>query len=235
MSYLLLSLAAAALPALLLIAHFVKLDRARPEPVGLIGKSVLYGFLAVLPAAALELGAERLVPAPAGFAGILFESFCVAALIEEGVKLYFLRRYLYRRAEFDEVADGIVYAICVSLGFAFVENFLYGYRDLRVLFVRAFTAVPGHAVFSGVMGYYLGLSKLEPGRGRAWIAGLAWAILLHGLYDLLLMTESLASLLVLPLLAAGWAALARLFRAARAADEARVASMSYQRQEPPIL
>ncbi|HOX33471.1 MAG TPA: PrsW family glutamic-type intramembrane protease, partial [Spirochaetales bacterium] len=123
MSYLLLSLAAAALPALLLIAHFVKLDRARPEPVGLIGKSVLYGFLAVLPAAALELGAERLVPAPSGFAGILFESFCVAALIEEGVKLYFLRRYLYRRAEFDEVADGIVYAICVSLGFAFVENF----------------------------------------------------------------------------------------------------------------
>lgn len=235
MSYLLLSLAAAALPALLLIAHFVKLDRARPEPVGLIGKSVLYGFLAVLPAAALELGAERLVPAPAGFAGILFESFCVAALIEEGVKLYFLRRYLYRRAEFDEVADGIVYAICVSLGFAFVENFMYGYRDLRVLFVRAFTAVPGHAVFSGVMGYYLGLSKLEPGRGRAWAAGLAWAILLHGLYDLLLMTESLASLLVLPLLAAGWAALARLFRAARAADEARFASMSYQRQEPPIL
>jgi RsiW-degrading membrane proteinase PrsW (M82 family) len=123
----------------------------------------------------------------------------------------------------------------VSLGFAFVENFLYGYRDMRVLLVRAFTAVPGHAVFSGIMGYYLGLSKLEPGRRGAWVAGLAWAILLHGLYDFFLLAGGLVPLLVLPLLAGGWAVLVRLFRAARSVDEREAARASYQRPEPPIL
>lgn len=229
MSYLLLSLAAAALPAVLILAHFIKLDRARPEPIGLIGKSVLYGFLAVLPAALIELAADRFLPAPPGLAGVAFEAFAVAALVEEGTKLFFVKRYIYKRAEFDEVADGIVYAICVSLGFAFVENFIYGFRDLRILFVRAFTAVPGHAVFSGIMGYYVGLSKLDPRHPRAWIAGLAWAILIHGLYDFVLMTESVAAILVIPILLLGWKALARLFKAARAADDRGAIWASYQR------
>jgi RsiW-degrading membrane proteinase PrsW (M82 family) len=235
MSYLLLALGVAALPAALILAYFIRLDRARPEPVGLIGRSVLYGFIAVMPSAAIELAAEGLARPRPGLAGVAFESFVVAALVEEGTKLFFVKRYIYRKAAFDERADGMIYAICVSLGFAFVENFLYGYRDLAVLFVRAFTAVPGHAVFSGVMGYYVGISKLEPGRKRAWVAGLAWAILLHGLYDFFLMTESVAAILVLPLLIIGWIALARLFKAARAADERDAASASYQSAEPPIL
>jgi len=235
MPSLLLSLGAAALPAAVLLAYFYRLDRKRPEPVGLIGRSVLYGFIAVVPAAAIELGVERLAPAPGGALGFLFESFVVAALVEEGTKLFFVKRYIFKRAEFDERADGIVYAICVCLGFAFVENFLYGYRDMSVLLVRAFTAVPGHAVFSGIMGYYVGISKLEAGRRRAWVIGLAWAILLHGLYDLFLLSGGLAAFLVLPLLATGWAALRRLFRAAQAADDRDAGRASFQDPKPPIL
>lgn len=232
MSSLLLSLGLAALPAAFLIGYFVRLDRKRPEPVGLIGKSVLFGFLAVLPAAGIELLIGRFAPSPGGILGPLFEAFAVAALVEEGTKLFFVKRYLYRRHEFDEVADGIVYAICVSLGFAFVENFLYGYDDPAVLLVRAFTAVPGHAIFSGVMGYHVGLSKLDPRRPRAWARGLAWAILLHGLYDFFLLSGWPAGLLVLPLLALGWIGLRRLFRAALAFDDALASS---RRPEPPIL
>lgn len=235
MSSLLVSLGVAALPAAIILVYFYRLDRQRPEPVGLLGRSVLYGFIAVAPAAAIELGLNRLVPAPAGLPGIIFDSFIAAALVEESAKLFFVKRYIYRRPEFDERVDGIVYAICVSLGFAFVENFLYGYKDMRVLLVRAFTAVPGHAVFSGIMGYYVGISKLEEGRRGAWRSGLAWAILLHGLYDLLIMLGGLASILVIPLLVGGWAALVRLFRSAQAADEREIPKTSYQGPDAPIL
>jgi protease PrsW len=234
MSSLAFSVALAALPALAILWYFRRLDRARPEPIGLIGRSLLYGFLAVLPAAALELGIGFLAPARSTLGSRLFYAFAVAGLVEESVKLYFIRRYIFRRREFDERADGIVYAICVSMGFAFVENLMYGYRDAGLLFARAFSAVPGHALFSGIMGYYIGLSKIEPGRKGAWVLGLLWAILLHGSYDFFLFSG--LSLVILPLLAGGWIVLLRLFRKALRADSAdRAADRSYQRPDAPIL
>jgi RsiW-degrading membrane proteinase PrsW (M82 family) len=225
-----LSIILAAIPALAILWYFRRLDRARPEPLGLIARSVLYGFLAVLPAAAIEMGIGFIYPERSTTPSMLFYSFAVAGLVEESVKLYFIRRYIIRRREFDERADGIVYAICVSMGFAFVENLLYGYRDAGILFLRAFSAVPGHALFSGVMGYYIGISKIEPGRKGAWARGLAWAVILHGLYDFFLLSGQ--GLAVIPLLVAGWAILVRLFRKASRAD---AADRSYQSPDAPIL
>jgi RsiW-degrading membrane proteinase PrsW (M82 family) len=157
----------------------------------------------------------------------------MAGLVEESVKLYFIKRYIFRRPEFDERADGIVYAICVSMGFAFVENFIYGYRDASVLFARAFSAVPGHALFSGIMGYYIGLSKIEAGKEAAWFRGLVWAVLFHGLYDFFLFSG--LSLAVIPLLVTGWAVLVRLFRKAARADAVDREDRSYQSPYAPIV
>ncbi|MGA2545900.1 MAG: PrsW family glutamic-type intramembrane protease [Rectinemataceae bacterium] len=218
MSSLSLSLFLAGLPAFIILLYIRHLDRARPEPIGLIGRSVLYGFLAVMPAAAIEFGIGLVAPERSTVSSHLFYAFAVAGLIEESVKLYFIRRYLFRRREFDERADGIVYAICVSMGFAFVENLLYGYRDTGVLLVRAISAVPGHALFSGIMGYYIGLSKIEADRRGAWIRGLVWAVVLHGLYDFLLFSG--LGLVVIPLLVAGSLVLVRLFRKSARADAA---------------
>jgi RsiW-degrading membrane proteinase PrsW (M82 family) len=91
------------------------------------------------------------------------------------------------------------------------------------------------------MGYWLGVAKLEPGRRGATWRGLAWAIALHGVYDALIMSGTLAALLVLPLLLVGGAGLRRLFARAAAADAADAArggaeaSLSYQDALPPIL
>ena len=233
MTSLLMSLFFAALPALFILLYFRRLDRARPEPIGLISRSVLYGFLAVLPAAAIELAVGFVAPERSTLGSRLFYAFAVAGLVEETVKLYFIRRYILRRREFDERADGIVYAICVSMGFAFVENFLYGYRDAGVLFARAFSAVPGHALFSGIMGYYIGMSKIEADKPRAWVRGLAWAVALHGLYDFFLFSG--LPLAVLPLLVAGWLVLVRLFKKAARADAADRDAHSFRGFGAPIL
>ncbi len=280
---LLLALGLSALPAGGLLFYFYRRDKARPEPLGLVGKSVLFGFLAVAPAAGIEILLGSVLPPLRGLPGALVEAFLVAGLVEESVKLFFVKRYLFRRPEFDERADGIVYAICVSLGFAFVEDFLYGYADLGVLLLRAFTAVPLHAVASGVMGYYVGIEKIEgrrhpaarraadslaaddtaplpeapgglgasvaPGERpasaamavvRPWAAkasrrGLAWAVLIHGLYDFFLLTRSLAGLLVLPLLVVGWRVLSKLYKRALAEDDRDARLPAYQSHAAPIL
>jgi protease PrsW len=225
-----LSLCLAALPAFLILLYFRRLDRARPEPIGLIGRSVLYGFIAVMPAAAIELGIGLVAPERQSISSRLFYAFAVAGLVEESVKLFFIRRYLFNRREFDERADGIVYAICVSMGFAFVENLLYGYRDTSVLIARSVSAVPGHALFSGIMGYYIGLSKIEARRDGALARGLAWAVILHGLYDFFLFAG--LGLAIIPLLVAGWAALVRLFKKASRSD---AIDRSYIKPGAPIL
>jgi RsiW-degrading membrane proteinase PrsW (M82 family) len=48
----------------------------------------------------------------------------------------------------------------VSMGFAAFENILYVFQGgFKVALLRAFTAIPAHATFGVIMGYYMGKSK----------------------------------------------------------------------------
>ena len=154
------------------------------------------------------------------------EAFLVAALIEEGLKLAFLRRWLWKSREFDEAADGIVYAVAVSLGFAVVENFIYTWHRPELLIIRSLTAVPLHALASGLMGYWLGIEKLREREGErnglprgGWARGLAIAVFVHGSYDFLLLGGGAPALLVLPLLLVSFFILRKRFAIARRIDE----------------
>ncbi|MBQ3190212.1 MAG: PrsW family intramembrane metalloprotease, partial [Bacteroides sp] len=84
--------------------------------------------------------------------------------------------------------DGIVYAVCVSLGFAALENVMYllGSYDewVSVGISRALTAVPGHFGFGVLMGYYYSLGKFDSQNfASAKYKALIVPIIVHGLYD----------------------------------------------------
>ena len=104
---------------------------------------------------------------------------------------------------FDETLDGIVYAVMVSLGFAFAENILYGLGSHGWLLLRAFTAVPLHAAAAGIMGHWFGRARLQADQavaGRLLRRGWLLAVLVHGAYDFCLMLGgglALGALLVL--------------------------------------
>jgi protease PrsW len=224
-----LSIFLAALPAAVLLVWFYRQDRARPEPIGLLARSVLYGFVATIPAAALEYVLMRLGPREPRILANAFNAFIVAGLVEEGIKYFFVKRYLYRRPEFDERIDGIMYSACVSLGFAFAENILYGSGGSGVLLFRAFTAVPMHAAVTGILGYWIGRAKVEavctdgaPSSGGAPCAvrGLWEAVLFHGAYDFFLFTRSGWSFISLGVLAAAIIRLLYLVRDAKERDHA---------------
>ena len=56
--------------------------------------------------------------------------------------------------------------------------------------IRALTAVPAHAIFGVTMGYYLGVGRMYEELRRAYLLrAIAIPVLLHGVYDFILMVE----------------------------------------------
>ena len=95
--------------------------------------------------------------------------------------------FLQPKTWFNEPFDGIVYAVMVSMGFAAVENVMYVLQGgMDVALVRAFSAVPAHATFGIIMGFFMGKAKFSKNRIMWNFTGLMSAILFHGAYDFFL-------------------------------------------------
>ena len=171
-------------PGLLLVWLFYKWDVYEPEPAHLVVIAVVAGLASTFPTAVLGyLVGLHALPGPEASAGAVAIFALKVGLVEEGMKLLTVLAFFYRRPQFNEPVDGIVYLAAVALGFAILEN--VGYTLLggaEVGLMRAVTAVPGHAVFSGIMGYFVGLART---RGRlGWIlVGWGAGAATHGLYD----------------------------------------------------
>jgi RsiW-degrading membrane proteinase PrsW (M82 family) len=116
------------------------------------------------------------------------KAFFVVALIEEFSKYIMVRGFLQPRKGFNEPFDGIVYAVMVSMGFAAVENIMYVIQGgMEVAMLRAFTAIPAHATFGIIMGYYMGKAKFSKNPIKWNLIGLSLAVLFHGTYDFFLL------------------------------------------------
>ena len=179
-----LNLTIAIFPALALLWWFRRKDQKRPEPEGLVTQVVFLGVAATLPAILLEFLLGHELGHATALQGGFLNAFLVAATVEESLKLAVVLLFVWRKARFDEVMDGILYTAAASLGFAVLENVIYSFANPLVGIVRAFTAVPMHAVGSGIMGYFVGRGKLGRGSAVPWVVtGLAVGVLLHGCYD----------------------------------------------------
>ena len=103
---------------------------------------------------------------------------------------------IWRNRHFDEYFDGIVYAAFVSLGFAGVENIMYVFGSgVGTGVMRALLSVPAHFLFAVVMGYFFALAKFY--KNRSWNMLMAFLVpmLLHGIFDGLLMVANVSEAL----------------------------------------
>lgn len=131
-------------------------------------------------------------------------SFIGVALVEEACKWLMTFIGAYNHKAYDEVYDGIVYSVYVSLGFACLENILYVFMNNSVVvgISRAILAVPGHACDAVFMGYYLSLAKIYSSQGKKSLEkkNLVLSVLvptiLHGIYDFCLFANMDILLLV---------------------------------------
>lgn len=179
---------ALALAPCLAIAGFIyHRDKFQKEPYHALIVSFFLGVLSIVPAIVLELIWTLAGIGTTGLWDTLFYAFIVIGFSEELAKYFMLRRYVYEKPFFDEPFDGIVYGVMVSMGFAAAENVLYVLEGgVNVGVVRMFTAVPAHAVFGIMMGYFMGFSAMGKNKLKLRLTGLTVATFFHGLYDFFL-------------------------------------------------
>lgn len=186
---------AALLPPILLLL-FVWHKDATKEPFLQLLKAVIFGALICIPAVFWESFMGTLLfngEEPTTIIGTTLNAFFCAAVPEETLKLIALWLVLRRNPYFDEHFDGIVYAVCVSLGFAAVENVGYVLNHeeawVSVAVTRALMAVPGHYAFAVFMGYYYSMYHFVRHDTTTAISILLVPVLAHGIYDSLAMSS----------------------------------------------
>ena len=210
------NLALALAPSLLLLWWAYRRDSIKKESIRLLLLTFSLGLLAVIPALVLGILVDAFRDFFHGYARIVYQAFIVAALVEEGVKFVLLEGLVRRQSQFDEVTDGLVYGMAASLGFAFLENVLYVGGPSQVLLLRAVTAVPLHAGCGALIGYYVGRAAFDA--RRRGIGGLLLAVVVHGVYDVLLFTGGIASFLSLGVIVGLVITVPLLFKKAIALD-----------------
>ncbi|HNR43361.1 MAG TPA: PrsW family glutamic-type intramembrane protease [Bacteroidales bacterium] len=179
-------------PVLIIAFYIYHSDRYEKEPLSVLLKALFTGALTIIPAVIIEGLIAEPSGAGEGLASAGYTAFVVAGFTEELMKYLAFYFFFWQERNFNEKFDGIIYAVYISLGFAAVENILYVFSGgMGVGFVRAFTAVPAHALFGISMGYYFGLARFDS-RYRILKLMLAFIVpfFFHGLYDFLLMSKS---------------------------------------------
>lgn len=189
---------AAVAPAIVLAIIMIWKDK-RPEPIGWLLVAVGLGILVGLAVLLLShLGWPDFDTDT--FVGAVMDSFISTALSEEVFKLAALSILVKRCKHFDEMFDGIVYAVCIGMGFAGFENILYlfGAEDewISVGVSRALMSVPMHYVFAIIMGTFFSLGWFDKKNRKVYMtAALVLPIIVHGLYDTLCFTMGLNEVL----------------------------------------
>lgn len=213
-------------PGLALLSYFYLKDQYESEPLSLVFKMFIFGALLVFPLMFIQyvLSAEGLLQ------GDFIKAFGTVGLLEEFFKWFILYYTIFQHIAFDEPYDGIIYSVSVSLGFASAENIFYLLANgLQDALGRALLPVSSHALFGVIMGYYIGKAKFSPVvQKRVIMLSLTVPVLLHGIYDFILMTREDWLVLMVPFMIFLW------WLGLRKVKKARILTLQHIEKEYPI-
>ena len=165
-------------------------NQARNRPLRrAIWTSFGFGFAAGLPVVAIAATFASLLETTGNaYWSSATQSFIVAAIPEELAKFLIVLFFSLRHEGLARPLDAVILSTSVALGFAAIENLFYvagaSSNWSQVATMRAFSAVPMHAAFGVVMGYFAALN-LEAIKRGAWPGTpmLLAPIFMHGIYD----------------------------------------------------
>jgi RsiW-degrading membrane proteinase PrsW (M82 family) len=183
----------AIVPVFIIILYIYYKDKYEKEPKRLLFYNFLLGaIVSIIITSILYYIFDIVLPLPNNTSVFqqFIKAFFIVGLTEEFSKYIIVRYYAQTKKEFNEPFDGIVYAVMVSMGFAATENIFYvlegGYQTALL---RAFTAVPAHATFAILMGYFMGKAKFSNNKIVLNLTGLLLAVIFHGAYDFFLFID----------------------------------------------
>ncbi|WLR56525.1 glutamic-type intramembrane protease PrsW [Mesobacillus subterraneus] len=213
-------------PGLALLSYFYLRDQYGSEPLSLVFKMFIFGALLVFPLMFIQyvLSAEGL------FQDDFIKAFGTVGLLEEFFKWFILYYTIFQHISFDEPYDGVIYSVAVSLGFASAENIFYLLANgLQDALGRALLPVSSHALFGVIMGYYIGKAKFSPVvQKKLIILSLSVPVLLHGMYDFILMTREDWLVLMVPFMIFLW------WLGLRKVKKARTLTLQHIEKQYPI-
>jgi RsiW-degrading membrane proteinase PrsW (M82 family) len=195
-------IAMALAPVLSVIIYIYFRDKYEKEPMGLLLRSFFMGVISIIPALILEMIAGSIdFFISTDFQSVALYAFVGVGFSEEFSKFLFLRLFIFKNKNFNEPFDGIVYAVMISMGFAAAENVMYVFNGGEsVAWLRMFTAIPAHAAFAVLMGYYVGKARFSVSNSfLLLINALLIATVFHGAYDFFLMLKDYSGLAIFSL------------------------------------
>lgn len=193
-------LISAILPVIVVIVFIYFMDKHEKEPMRMLLTNFFLGaIVSIIITTLLYVIID--IPLPLHNKTSVFEQFIkaffVVGLCEEFSKYIIVRYYAQPHKEFNEPFDGIIYAVMVSMGFAATENMMYVFQGgMETAVIRAFSAIPAHATFAILMGYFMGKAKFAKNRVIINLSGLLLAALFHGAYDFFLFIDFIPGLWV---------------------------------------
>jgi len=213
-------------PGLALLSYFYLKDEYEAEPLSLVLRVFVFGAILVFPIMFIQhvLKLEGVVTSDWA------QAFFSSGLLEEFVKWFVVYFFIFDHPEFDEPYDGIVYSASVSLGFATLENILYLFANgVEFAVTRALLPVSSHALFAVMMGFYLGKAKFQGRRQLYLVLSFLLPVFLHGMYDVILLTQEKWAYYMVPFMLMLWWIALRKVKQAKGID-ARVAIPSIKSQ-----
>lgn len=186
-------LLSALVPVFLIIIYIYVKDKYEKEPKRLLLTAFLLGaIISIIITSLIYYVFDWVLPLDnhTSVTEQFIKAFFVVALTEEFSKYVIVRYFAQTRKAFNEAFDGIVYAVMVSMGFAATENIFYVFESgFETAFLRAITAIPAHATFGILMGYFMGKAKFSKNKIVLNLSGLLLAIIFHGAYDFFLFID----------------------------------------------
>ncbi len=182
------------IPSLVWLWFWLRENREKPEPKGLLTITFLIGMTAVI----FVLPIEKFLQAHIGSHLGQIISWSAA---EELIKYMAVMIVLYNTAYIKEPIDWAIYLITAALGFAALENTLFLIKPLSLdqatvglltSQLRFLGSTLLHAVASGMIGISMGLAFfMNPAKKRMYlIAGILVSIALHAAFNFFIMENN---------------------------------------------
>lgn len=178
------------LPAIAYMLYITAFDSKKPEPKRLLLLTAFIGCIAAFTVTATGLPIYHggfYSDINYGIVDSLKIGFLKIAIPSEAIKWLFLLIFLSINKYYDEYLDGIVYSVCLALGFACVLGIGYMFDFVKFSFLRfafkglvtALILIPTHMMAGAVMGYFFALGK-KGNRILYYAIALGAAILIDG-------------------------------------------------------
>jgi len=163
---------------------FLAKDKGTKEPVSALWIALGFGLLGAVAAGFVE---SLIIPIKALSGGPIGEVLLASlgvGIIEEFFKFVPLALFIYHKSYFNEHTDGVIYFAIAGLGFGIPENILYSVQfGAHAAILRLFLTPIFHAATTGFVGYFLIKSKIDHKPLYKTGLALAFAMVIHGLYD----------------------------------------------------